>query len=55
MTKITIVLYNAGGELDRQTIPYDPPLSNMSADILQALQVWALAPGDVIKILDTGE
>lgn len=54
MSKILIVLHNAGGELDRQVIevPHDDDTVERSHAILEALEAWTLSSGDVIQILE---
>lgn len=56
MRKITIILDNGAGELDRTTISVkEPSGNNESAAIIEALSKWTLSPGDTIKIIDAGE
>jgi hypothetical protein len=50
--KMVLVHVGSGGELDRQTIGVNPNPHFWTGDIVEALRVWPLAPGDTIKILE---
>lgn len=51
-TKIQIILYGTGGELDRQIIDVRDgnDSAEVSHEIMEAIEVWPLMPGDTIKI-----
>lgn len=55
MKKVAIVLYGAGGELDRReiTIRLDQDEGSVIGNsLVSALDEWTLAPGDRIEIVE---